>query len=169
MAKPKKRKAKKRRAADRTERHPATPETLAKLQPDQLDQLLRQGPDAGGLDNQQFEALWAIRDAAHIVGRGLGFQAVDIGNVGHGNGEMSDSDSRRWDIYTAWGRDFAHMTGLSPSIVRDWVDRDRVIRPVHDLRHLALAAKLWSRKSSDYDKEREAERNTQNRVLTAAI
>lgn len=167
MAKPKKRKAKKRKAVDRTERHPATPETMAKLQPDMLDQLLRQGPGAGGIDNQQFEALWAIRDAAHIVGRGLGYQAVDIGNVGHGNGEMSDSDSRRWDIYNAWAKDFAHMTALSPSIVRDWVDRDRIIRP-EDLRYLVFAAKLWSRHASDYDRERESERNAQNRVLTSA-
>lgn len=168
MAKAKKRKAKKRKAVDRVERHPATPETLERLQPDQLDRLLRQGPDDGGIDNQQFEALWAIRDAAYIVGRGLGYQAVDIGNVGHGNGEMSDGDSRRWDIYTAWSRDFSRMTGLSPGIIRDWVDRDRVIRPVEDLRHLVFAAKLWGRHASTYDKEREAERNTQNRVLTRA-
>ena len=169
MAKPKKRRAKKRRAVDRAERHPATPETLAKIRPDLLDQLLRQGPENGGIDNQQFEALWAIRDAAHIVGRGLGYQAVDIGNVGHGNGEMSDADSRRWDIYTAWGRDFAHLTGLSPSVIRDWVDRDRIIRPADDLRYLVLAAKLWGRHASTYDKRREAEANAQNRVLTRAL
>lgn len=167
MAKPKKRRAKKRKAVIREERHAGTPETIAKMQPDVLDQLLRQGPDAGGIDNQQFQALWDIRDAAHVVGRGLGYHAAEIGNVGHGSGEISDGDARRWDIYTAWSREFSRLSALSPSIVRDWVDRDRIIRP-EDLRYLALAAKLWGRAASAYDKERQAEANAQNRVLTAA-
>lgn len=169
MAKPKKRKAKKRQSVSREERDAGTPETIAKLQPDMLDLLLRRGPDAGGIDNQQFEALWAIRDAAHVVGREPGYQTVNLDSVGHGEGPMSDGDARRWDVYIEWSREFMRLSGLAPGIVRAWVDRDRAIRPVEDLRHLALAAKLWGRCLSSYDKEREAEANTQNRVLTCGL
>ena len=130
MAKAKKRKAKKRQAVSRAERVEATPETLAKLRPDPLERLLRKGPQDGGIDHQQFEALWAIKEAANVVGRGLGYQAVDFERVGHGRGDMSDGDSRLWDIYIAWSGMFCQSTYVLPRVVTDWVVGDRDIRDI---------------------------------------
>ena len=55
----KKRRWKKRKAVDRTERVEATPETIAKLRPDYLQHLLARD----GIDHQEVEALLAIEQA----------------------------------------------------------------------------------------------------------
>ena len=64
IAKAKKRKSKKRKAVNRSERVAATPETLAKLQRDEIQDMLRL---EDGIDEQEVEALLKIEEAWRVI------------------------------------------------------------------------------------------------------
>jgi hypothetical protein len=158
MAKAKKRRAKKRRPVNTTERVAATPETLAKLKPWPMQDLLRRGPENGGISNQQFEASLLIVEAFCVITRGLGFKPLDLARIGHGSGELSSRQTRLWSIYVSWGNEFQRRFLLPPHVVVEWVEDSRPIYPA-SVAMLAKAADLWDRMAGDHDKRRAVERH----------
>lgn len=158
MAKAKKRRAKKRKAVNRAERVAATPETLAKLKPWPMQDLLRLGPENNGISSGQFEAALKIVEAFKIITHGIGFKPLDLARVGHGSGELGAGACRLWNIYIEWGNAFQRRAQLAPHTIVEMVEDDRPIG-AGAVWLVALAADMWDRAAGDYDKEQRAERN----------
>ena len=110
MAKKKRKTKAKRAKVDRAERVAATPETLKKLKPWPMQDLLRRGPEDGGLSSEQFEASLQIVEAFNVITRGLGFKPVDLGRVGHGSSDIGPRQARLWNIYVEWGNEFLRLS-----------------------------------------------------------
>lgn len=154
MAKAKKRRNRKRQTVKREERCAATAETIAKLRPWPMQDLLRRGPHAGGLDSQQFESALLIVEAFDVITRGLGFKPIDLGAIGGGgSGEMGPRDERLWMIYIAWANEFQRRAKCRPHVVVGWVKDERPIDP-GAAPLIAKAADMWDRAAGDYDRAR---------------
>lgn len=157
VPKAKKRRSKKRKAVDRSERVAATPETIAKLKPWPMQDLLRKGPEDGGLSSDQFEAALQIVEAFKIITHNLGFKPVDLGRVGHGASEMGPRACRMWNVYVEWGNAFQRRALVAPHVIVAMVEDDRPIG-AGAVWLVAMAANMWDRACSDYDKRQRAER-----------
>ena len=157
MAKAKKRKAKKRKAVNRSERHPATPETLAKLQRDELQEMLRQDD---GIDAQEIEALLKIEEAWHViegeVSAHSGWTIEHIG--GGGQHEMSNRAARLWSIWNAWATEFQRRTSIKGAQIACWITERRSL-PRVSVAILRVAARLWDKIEDDHDRGERALRD----------
>jgi hypothetical protein len=167
MAKAKKRKAKKRQNVNRAERVAATPETLAKLKPWPMQDLVRLGPDNGGLSSGQFEAALQIVEAYKVITRGLGFRPLDLTRVGHGTGDMGPRSCRLWNIYVEWGNAYQQRALISPHVIVQMVEDDMPIG-AGAVWLVALASDMWDRAASEYDKRQRIERDRSPRMAIAA-
>jgi hypothetical protein len=150
MANAKRRKAKRRADVKRAERTPATPETLAKLQRDSLQDLLAR--DEGGLDAGSVEALLEIEGAFRVIERLLGGGAAWVGDrIGHGgNGDISDGDARRWAIWNIWATEFFRRTSVTGVQIAAVIEaRAPVDAPT--LKLLRQASGLWGKTKRDFD------------------
>ena len=90
----------------REERVQPTPETLAKLKPWTMAELLRLGPEAGGIDPSQHEAAVEIVDAFKALTKELGFRPLQLERVGRGSIGMGARALRLATIYLAWAEMF---------------------------------------------------------------
>ncbi len=151
MAKAKKRRAKKRQSVRRTERVQATPETLAKLKPWPMQDLLRKGPENGGLSSNQFEAALQIVESMQGHHARLGLQALDLTRVGHGNGELGTRACRLWNIYVEWGNAYQRRALISPHVIVQMVEDERPI-DAGAVWLVALAGDMWDEAKSQYDR-----------------
>lgn len=165
MAKPKRRRSKKRKPVDREERHAATPETLAKLRPWPMQDLLRKGPDDGGIDSRQFEACLQIVEAFKVITHGLGFKPLDLARVGHGESDLGAHGCRLWNIYVAWGNAYQRRALVSPHVIVDMVEDGRPIG-AGAVWLVALAGDMWDKACSNHDREQKADRG-RNHALAA--
>jgi len=130
-----------------------TPETAAKLQPDFLDQLLRKGPENGGIDNTTFEALFEIEEAHAIVGRRTAARASSLELAGGGDpGDMSDGEARTWSVWLKWGQDFYDQTGVTGAKIAELIAMRYPVDPVF-VDHYRRAAGLWDKTKRKYDKD----------------
>ncbi|MGQ3299659.1 hypothetical protein [Reyranella sp.] len=121
----------------------ATPETREKLQPDFLEKLLRAGPDEGGIDDQQFEALFEIEDAHTIIGKLTSARSSSLELSGGGDPtDMSDGEARVWAIWIAWGTTFHQRTGIAGTRIAELI---KARFPVDEafVGHYRTAAALW--------------------------
>jgi hypothetical protein len=157
MAKAKKRRSKKRQAVRRVERVQATPETLAKLKPWPMQDLLRKGPEDGGLSSDQFEAALQIVEACKIITQGLGFRPLDLSRVGHGTGEFGARACRLWNIYVDWGNAFQRRSLISPHTIVQMVEDDRPI-DAGAVWLIGLAADMWDDSKRQYDRAENQQR-----------
>lgn len=152
MAKAKKRRSKKRQGVRRSERVQATPETLAKLKPWPMQDLLRKGPEDGGLSSDQFEAALQIVEACKVITQGLGFRPLDLTRVGHGNGEIGPRACRLWNVYVEWGNAYQRRALISPHVIVQMVEDDRPI-DAGAVWLVALAADMWAQAARDHDRQ----------------
>jgi hypothetical protein len=150
------RKRKTRRVV-RTDRVQATPETLAKLKPWPMQELLAKGRHGGGLESDQFEAALQIVEAFGVISHGLGYKPTDLSRVGHGTGDISPRQCRLWNIYVAWGNEYLRRTRIRPHVVVDLVEDSRAMDPA-GVRLVVLAAAIWDRVASNYDREQRVAR-----------
>jgi hypothetical protein len=157
MGKAKKRWDNKRKSVDRSERVAATPETLAKLKPWPMQDLLRKGPDDGGISSGQFEAALQIVEAFKVVTHALGFKPIDLAKVGHGASDLGSRGCRLWNIYIEWGNAFQRRALLAPHVIVEMVEDGRPIG-AGAVWLVAMAADMWDRACSNYDRAQKAER-----------
>lgn len=167
----------KRASVRREERCAATPETLAKLRPWTMQELLRRGPDDGGLSSEQFEAAVAIAEAFRFITGLVGFKPLDLGRIGVGGGGVGSAGERRIAIYRAWGNsvqgidpdahlepsareramriECARLAGLSvrPHIIVEWIEDERPIDS-HAVALIARACTRWRDIADRHDAER---------------
>lgn len=165
MAKSKKpKRTKKRQGVRRAERHPATPETLKKLQRDALADL--QVRDDGGLHREEVDALVEIENAFHIIegiiGNGGPTWIGDRAGSG-GAPEISDAAARWWAIWNIWATEFYRRHKIMGIAVAVLVERRQPVG-AGDLITLRQAANLWERTRRDYDAARRVERNQRHTI-----
>ncbi|MFO1080844.1 MAG: hypothetical protein U1E23_09490 [Reyranellaceae bacterium] len=100
---------------DRSPRVGPTPETLDKLQPDGLLELLVRGPDDGGIDPAAHEALLEIEATFRIIERIVGASGPTwIGDrTGVGDAPISDGAARWWAIWNLWATELFRVTAIS--------------------------------------------------------
>lgn len=149
MAKPKKRRAKKRQNVNRAERVEATPETLAKLRPCPLKAMLH----VGTMQPDQYEAALQIWDAHEALSKGLKAGTVDVDKIANAHGGMSDGKARLITIYLQWASELAGRFYLTSSIVLGWIeDGDPTKRMVNDnqRRMLCSACDHWIKVKGDH-------------------
>lgn len=156
MNKARRRRNRKRKAVDRFERVPPTPETLAKLKPWTMSELLRLGPDAGGIDHEQYEAAIEIVDAYAAITRELGYRPTDLVRVGKGQGGMSPRDLRLSSIYLRWADDIEDRLRIRAPRIVGWIEDHDARLSLGDLPALLVALDRWGRVKLDHDKARPA-------------
>jgi hypothetical protein len=150
MANRKARRAKKRRAARVVERVKATPETLAKLRPWPMQQLLQQGAADGGIEADEFEAALQIVQAFKALTADL---AVRSGNIeaeritGYLAGNVSDTDARRIALWFAWVERLPF--GSDAAKLVEQIEDHAPISSVAALRH---ACHLWDATARDHSR-----------------
>lgn len=167
MAKPKKRKAKRRQNVKRAERTPATPETLKKLQRDALQDLLgKDGLD--GISAGSVEALLQIEAAFHIIERIVSGTSAWIGDRigGAGSGEISDYDARWWAIWNIWATKLFRMTKRTGIEVATIVEARRAT-DLETVTLLRQAATLWERERRDYDDAQRTDTRQRHTIMEA--
>jgi len=162
IAKAKKRRSKKRKAVNRSERVAATPETLAKLQRDEIQEMLLRND---GIDEQEVEALLKIEEAWRVIQdevSALGGWAPE--RVGGGDHEMSNRAARLWTIWNVWATEFQRQTTIKGAQIALWVTERRSL-PEGSAAILKRAARLWDRFEDDHDRrERELRDQVQDAV-----
>ena len=156
-----KRRAERRRRArvDRAERVEPTPETLAKLKPWTMAELLRLGPEAGGIDPSQHEAAVEIVDAFRALTKELGFRPMQLDRVGRGSAGMNARDLRLATVYLAWALMFERRFMRRAHLVVEWIEDERRI-DVDTMPMLRGALNLWDAVRSDTDRATAKQRNT---------
>lgn len=148
-----KRRAERRRRANvmRIERVDPTPETLAKLRPWTMAELLKLGPEGGGIDPNQHEAGVEIVDAYRALTKELGYRPLDLQRVGRGTVEMGPRELRLATIYLAWASKFERRFMRRAPIVICWIEDELPISVV-DMPMLKGALNLWEAIRSDVDR-----------------
>jgi hypothetical protein len=154
-----KRRAERRRRArvERAERVMPTPETLAKLRPWTMAELLRLGPDLGGIDPMQHEAAVEIVDAFKALTKELGFRPLDLERVGRGTVEMGPRELRLATIYLAWAARYQRRFLVRPHVVVEWIEDERRL-DVGAMPLLRGALNLWDTIRGDIDRAKSAQR-----------
>lgn len=150
----------------RSERVAATPETLAKLKPWPMQDLLRKGPDDGGLSSGEFEAALQIVEAFKIITHGLGYKPTDLGRVGLGGGELGPRSCRLWNVYVEWGNAFQRRALVAPHVIAEMVEDERPI-DAGAVWLVAMAGDMWDRACSNYDRAQRVERDRKGGNLAA--
>jgi hypothetical protein len=154
-----KRRAERRRRArvDRAERVEPTPETLAKLKPWTMAELLRLGPEAGGIDPSQHEAGVEIVDAFKALTKELGYRPLDLERIGRGTVEMGPRDLRLATIYLAWASLFQRRFMRRAHIVVEWIEDERHI-DIDAMPLLTGALNLWDVARGNVDRANSSNR-----------
>jgi hypothetical protein len=154
-----KRRAERRRRArvERAERVQPTPETLAKLKPWTMAELLRLGPEGGGIDPVQHEAAIEIVDAFKALTKELGYRPLDLERVGRGTTEMGPRELRLATIYLAWASAYQRRWLVRPHVVVEWIEDERHIDP-GAMSLLRGALDLWDRIRGDHDRAQNTRR-----------
>ncbi len=154
-----KRRAERRRRArvERADRVQPTPETLAKLRPWTMAELLRLGPESGGIDPNQHEAAVEIVDAFKALTRELGYRPLDLERVGRGTVEMGPRDLRLATIYLAWASLFQRRFMRRAHIVVEWIEDERHI-DVDAMPLLTGALNLWDAARGNVDRANSSKR-----------
>lgn len=146
-----KRRAERRARVERVERVSPTPETLAKLRPWTMAELLRLGPEGGGIDPMQHEAGVEIVEAYRALTKELGFRPLDLERIGRGSVAMGARGLRLTTIYLAWASRFERRFIVRAHVVVDWIEDERRIgvREMHLLLH---ALDMWNSIRGDVDR-----------------
>lgn len=152
-----------RKRVERVERVKPTPETLAKLRPWTMRELLRLGPDAGGIDPVQHDNAVELVDAFRALTKELGFRPLDLVRVGKGTVGMGAHELRLATIYLAWGLAFSRRFKRSPALVVEWIEDEQPLE-LRALPILLSALDLWDRIKSDHDRAASVQR-THRRAL----
>jgi hypothetical protein len=154
-----KRRAERRRRArvDRAERVSPTPETLAKLRPWTMAELLRLGPEGGGIDPTQHEAAVEIVDAFRALTKELGYRPLDLERVGRGTVEMAPRELRLATIYLAWASAYQRRFIVRPHVVVEWIEDERRL-DVGAMPLLIGALDMWDGIRSTIDRAQSAQR-----------
>ena len=154
-----KRRAERRRRArvERAERVQPTPETLAKLRPWTMAELLRLGPEAGGIDPNQHEAAVEIVDAFRALTKELGYRPLDLERIGRGTVEMGPRDLRLATIYLAWASLFQRRFMRRAHIVVEWIEDERHI-DIDAMPLLTGALNLWDAARGNVDRANSSNR-----------
>lgn len=159
MAKAKRRKAaRKRKAVNREERHPATAETLAKLRPCPLKAMLERGAhdphDRAGMQPDQYEAALQIWDAHDALVKGLKAAAGDVGKIANAHGGLSERKADLVAVYLDWARELPHRMPLTSAIVLGWIEDTpgRRLCTDHSRQMLTRACDLWMRIKGDHSR-----------------
>lgn len=145
------RRAERRARVDRAERIKPTPETLAKLRPWTMAELLRLGPENGGIDPMQHEAGVEIVDAFKALTKELGFRPLQLERVGRGSVGMGARDLRLATIYLAWASKYQRRFMVRPHVVVEWIEDERHI-DVGAMPLLRSALNLWETVRGDIDR-----------------
>ena len=143
MAKKKRKTKAKRAKVDRAERVGPTPETVAKLRPWRMQQLLERGPDQGGIDAQAFEAAVDIAESFRLITAVVGFKPLDLGRIGVGNGGMGARGERASRVYIAWGNELKRRLHVRPHIVVEWIEDERALNDAGSINLLNRSLNLW--------------------------
>lgn len=154
MAKAKRRRQRRRKGVNRNDRVAATPETLAKLRPDYLQQLLALDP-ADGIDHQEVEALLAIETAWHAIERQFGQHrgwSLERGDGG-GTHEMSDATARTWAAWNCWATEVQRRTTVPGSTIASAIEQ-RVPLGGVEASLYRTAARVWLRCVRDTQPDR---------------
>ena len=159
MANARIRRSRRRRTVNRGDRVSPTPETLAKLRPWTLRELLVAGPENGGIDADQFEAAALIVEAFRELTRHLGFKPLNLDRISPGSTDMSPKAERLASIYLAWGQSLQDWCHTSPHAVVEWIEDERTIN-LGDVPLLRRSLNLWDRCREVHDRERRAQRRT---------
>lgn len=160
----KQRRAAKREAVLRAERVGPTPETMAKLRPCPLRDMLHRGADPndpGGMQPDQYEAALEIWDAHDCLVKRSKAGTLDMEKVARAHGDIGDRMDHAIAVYLRWGRELPHRFYLTSDIVMGWIDdHDPSKRLINDnqRRMLVRACDLWRKVQEDYEKERRGER-----------
>jgi hypothetical protein len=155
-----KRRAERRRRArvERAERVQPTPETLAKLKPWTMAELLRLGPEAGGIDPTQHEAAVEIVDAFKALTKELGYRPLQLERVGRGSVGMNARDLRLATIYLAWAARYQWQFMVRPHVVVEWIEDERHLG-LDALPLLIGALDLWDTIRHDVDRAASTKRD----------
>jgi hypothetical protein len=151
------RRAERRARVERAERVQPTAETLAKLRPWTMAELLKLGPDNGGIDPMQHEAAVEIVDAFKALTKELGYRPLDLERVGRGTVEMAPRELRLATIYLAWASAYQRRFMVRPHVVVEWIEDERHI----DLGAMPLlrsALDLWEKMRGDFDRAASVQR-----------
>jgi hypothetical protein len=158
MANARIRRSRQRRAVNRGDRVKPTPETLAKLRPWTLRQLLIAGPDDGGIDADELTAADEIVAAFRVITVELGYRPLIFDRVSRAVSGMSPKAERLATIYLAWATAFQRLTHCRPHVVVEWIEDQRTIDSgAVSLLRRGLA--LWDRMRSEHDRARRAQRS----------
>lgn len=162
-----KRRAEKRARVERGERVKPTPETLAKLRPWTMAELLRLGPEGGGIDPMQHEAGIEIVEAFRALTKQHGFRPLDLERVGRGIADMGARGLRLATIYLAWASRYQRRFMVRPHVVVEWIEDERRI----DLAAMPLlkaGLDLWDTIRHDVDHALSAKRQRHTIIDTVA-
>jgi hypothetical protein len=152
-----KRRAERRARVVRAERVQPTPETLAKLKPWTMAELLRLGPEGGGIDPTQHEAGVEIVDAFKALTKELGYRPLDLERVGRGSVEMGPRELRLATIYLAWASAYQRRFMVRPHVVVEWIEDERRL-DVGAMPLLCGALNLWEAVRGDVDRAQSVQR-----------
>lgn len=163
------RRAERRAKVNRGERIKPTPETLAKLRPWPMQQLLIAGPDQGGIDANEFEAALQIVEAFRVLVADIDLrsQLIECERVNQLNYDfrstgMSERDAERCAIWFEWSARLP--AGLPPRLVA-WIEDETPIGSVAVLRH---GCRLWERSRNEHHQRRQALDKTMPDMVTIA-
>jgi hypothetical protein len=129
-----------------------------KKRPWSMQELLRLGPDKGGIDADQFEAGIQVVEARRALTIGLDYPnavSLEPRPDGGAQGEASPRDVRLVTVYLAWGVELGLRLGVRAHDVAGWVNGDD--RPPAILL-LTRALDLWDRVRDDHDRAARADR-----------
>lgn len=165
-----KRRAERRRRArvERAERVQPTPETLAKLRPWTMAELLRLGPEGGGIDPMQHEAAVEIVDAFKALTKELGYRPLDLERVGRGTVEMGPRALRLTTVYLAWASAYQRRFMVRPHVVVEWIEDERHI-DVGAMPLLRGGLDLWDAIRGDIDRAKSTQRQRHTIMQDAAL
>ena len=122
-----------------------------------MAELLRLGPEAGGIDPNQHEAGVEIVDAFKALTKELGFRPLDLERVGRGTVEMGPRELRLATIYLAWASAYQRRFMVRPHVVVEWIEDERHI-DVGAVPLLRSALNLWGTIRADVDRAQSAQR-----------
>lgn len=144
----------------------------AKKRPWPMQELLRLGPEKGGIDAEQFEAGVEVAEAHHALTRTLGYRSnadyerpYDRIETQHGLADLNPRDLRLVTVYLAWGRELTDRLGVKAHQVVTWVNGDS---PPPALLMLTRALDLWGQARDDHDRAAKARRETVSPSLAQA-
>ena len=133
----------------------------AKKRPWPMQELLKLGRKAGGIDADDFEAAVEIVEARRALTRGIGYRdhvaldfQPDLGT--DRERDLGPRDLRLVTIYLAWGRALLDRLALRAHRIAEQVEAST--RPL-DVGALVAALGLWDRLAEDHDRGRSTERH----------